>query len=195
MSLDAFRTAIQSEIAALPRRYPYSVSIAAPTDAADLRALAADHVGSDLDAWWEPFLAGLRIEDWSAILVMARQRTGARQALGVIVMEIGPISDTELQGQLTAWAVTRSLAITEQQRVLMALLVPVMRALVGMRARTMITSNVPTAALREMTLFTRLAALDGSRVVSQRLTRSDAEDARTLVYSLATTLLVIEAAI
>ena len=110
-------------------------------------------------------------------------------------MELGYISDVEPQGRLCAWAVDRSLSLTERRRVLLALMLPVVRALVSLGAGTLVTNNVFLSEARNIDLFGRLAAVEGSRVVSQRINRVDADDAQTLVWHLPTALPAIEVAV
>ena len=183
--LDALRAAIEAEIAALPRRYPYVIVFAGDTEA---RAVAGV---SDSEGWWETLLGGASLQP-SALFLVARK---SGKPVALVQLELGYISDVEPQGRLCAWAVDRSLSLTERRRVLLALMLPVVRALVSMGATTLVTNNVPLADARNVDIFGRLASVAGSRVVSQRINRVDANDAQTLVWHLPVTLPALEVAV
>src|SRR3990167_6758392 len=124
--LDALRAAIETEISALPRRYPYVIAFAGDTEARTVAGV------SDSEGWWETMLAGMSLADQPTALFLVARKAGKPVAL--VQLELGYISDVEPQGRLCAWAVDRALSLTERRRALLALMLPVVRALVSMGA-------------------------------------------------------------
>jgi len=183
--LEDLRAAIEAEIAALPRRFPYVIAFAGDAEARTVAQV------SDSEGWWETLLGGASLQPTALFLAASK----AGKPLALVQMELGYISDVEPQGRLCAWAVDRALSLTERRRALLALMLPVVRALVSMGATTLVTNNVFTAEARNVDIFGRLATVAGSRVVSQRINRVDADDAQTLVWHLPVTLPALEVAV